>query len=93
MFDVVHNPIQVFPDWFANNTQAWWTGGLRNWSAGGIEFSGLWLDMNEASSFCTGSWYVLNIVLFLLKQMKVNVNVNVAGPELLPCLLLRLAAR
>jgi len=45
----------VFPDWFANNTQAWWTEGLRNWTAGGIEFSGIWLDMNEASSFCDGS--------------------------------------
>ncbi|KZT24332.1 glycoside hydrolase family 31 protein [Neolentinus lepideus HHB14362 ss-1] len=45
----------VFPDWFANNTQQWWTEGLRNWSEGGVEFSGIWLDMNEASSFCEGS--------------------------------------
>ncbi|KLO16236.1 glycoside hydrolase family 31 protein [Schizopora paradoxa] len=45
----------VFPDWFANNTQAWWTEALRNWTEGGIEFSGIWLDMNEASSFCEGS--------------------------------------
>ena len=22
----------------------------------GVEFSGIWLDMNEASSFCDGSW-------------------------------------
>ncbi len=47
---------QVFPDWFANNTLQWWTDALRNWTEGGIEFSGIWLDMNEASSFCNGSW-------------------------------------
>ncbi|KAF9457114.1 glycosyl hydrolases family 31-domain-containing protein [Collybia nuda] len=45
----------VFPDWFQNNTQQWWTEALRNWTEGGIEFSGIWLDMNEASSFCDGS--------------------------------------
>lgn len=32
---------------------------LANWSLGGVEYSGLWLDMNEASSFCLGSWYVI----------------------------------
>ncbi|KAJ6607818.1 glycosyl hydrolases family 31-domain-containing protein [Mycena sp. CBHHK59/15] len=46
---------QVFPDWFAPNTLGWWTESLKNWSAAGIEFSGIWLDMNEASSFCDGS--------------------------------------
>ncbi|KAL0959205.1 hypothetical protein HGRIS_014485 [Hohenbuehelia grisea] len=45
----------VFPDWFANKTQKWWTEAFRNWSEQGIEFSGIWLDMNEASSFCDGS--------------------------------------
>ncbi|KAJ7240162.1 glycosyl hydrolases family 31-domain-containing protein [Mycena haematopus] len=45
----------VFPDWFAPNALSWWTEGLKNWSAGGVEFSGIWLDMNEASSFCDGS--------------------------------------
>ncbi|EKM60281.1 glycoside hydrolase family 31 protein [Phanerochaete carnosa HHB-10118-sp] len=45
----------VFPDWFANNTQQYWTEALTNWSGLGIEFSGIWLDMNEASSFCDGS--------------------------------------
>ncbi|TDL22445.1 glycoside hydrolase family 31 protein [Rickenella mellea] len=45
----------VFPDWFAKNTQQWWTDAFRNWSKSGIEFSGIWLDMNEASSFCDGS--------------------------------------
>ncbi|PPQ90718.1 hypothetical protein CVT25_005026 [Psilocybe cyanescens] len=46
---------KVFPDWFQKNTQDWWTESFRNWSESGIEFSGIWLDMNEASSFCDGS--------------------------------------
>ncbi|KAJ6454358.1 glycosyl hydrolases family 31-domain-containing protein [Mycena sanguinolenta] len=45
----------VFPDWFAPNTLGWWTEALKNWTELGIEFSGIWLDMNEASSFCDGS--------------------------------------
>lgn len=47
---------QVFPDWFANNTEEVWTEALTNWSLGGVEYSGLWLDMNEVSAFCLGSW-------------------------------------
>ncbi|KAF9220372.1 glycoside hydrolase family 31 protein [Gyrodon lividus] len=45
----------AFPDWFGVNTQAWWTDALRNWTDMGVEFSGLWLDMNEPSSFCSYS--------------------------------------
>ncbi|KAF5346407.1 hypothetical protein D9758_012761 [Tetrapyrgos nigripes] len=45
----------VFPDWFRNTTQRWWTEALQNWSLSGIEYSGIWLDMNEIASFCTGS--------------------------------------
>ncbi|KAI8969691.1 glycosyl hydrolases family 31-domain-containing protein [Trametes punicea] len=45
----------VFPDWFANNTRTLWTEGLRNWSDAAVNFSGIWLDMNEPSSFCIGS--------------------------------------
>ncbi|KZT60573.1 glycoside hydrolase family 31 protein [Calocera cornea HHB12733] len=45
----------VFPDWYARNTADWWTGALRAWFESGVEFSGIWLDMNEASSFCDGS--------------------------------------
>jgi alpha-glucosidase len=56
--------VQVFPDWFANNTQSWWTEALKNWSTiSGVDFSGIWLDMNEIASFCNGSWYVC--ILFL----------------------------
>ncbi|KAF7313029.1 Glycoside hydrolase family 31 protein [Mycena kentingensis (nom. inval.)] len=45
----------VFPDFFAPNALKWWTEALKNWSSSGVEFSGIWLDMNEASSFCDGS--------------------------------------
>lgn len=45
----------VFPDWFANNTQKWWTQAFRNFSETQVDFDGIWLDMNEPSSFCEGS--------------------------------------
>ncbi|PIL31234.1 hypothetical protein GSI_05932 [Ganoderma sinense ZZ0214-1] len=45
----------VFADFFHENTQAVWTEAFRNWSNSGVEFSGIWLDMNEISSFCAGS--------------------------------------
>ncbi|EIW75706.1 glycoside hydrolase family 31 protein [Coniophora puteana RWD-64-598 SS2] len=41
-----------FPDWFAPNTEAWWTQAFQNWSDSGITFDGIWLDMNELSTFC-----------------------------------------
>ncbi|KAH7923369.1 glycoside hydrolase family 31 protein [Leucogyrophana mollusca] len=45
----------VWPDWFSENIQSYWTEALRNWTEMGVEFSGIWLDMNEASSFCSDS--------------------------------------
>jgi alpha-glucosidase len=45
----------VFPDWFSPNAEAWWTEALKNWTDLGVEFDGIWADMNEASSFCEGS--------------------------------------
>ncbi|KAG1814614.1 glycoside hydrolase family 31 protein [Suillus subaureus] len=45
----------VFPDWFSENILSVWTEALRNWTEMGVEFSGIWLDMNEASSFCSDS--------------------------------------
>ena len=44
----------VFPDWLANNTQGWWTEAFLNFSQI-ANFDGIWLDMNEVSSFCVGS--------------------------------------
>ncbi|KAI0714693.1 glycosyl hydrolases family 31-domain-containing protein [Earliella scabrosa] len=45
----------VFPDWFAKNVDSLWTEALSNWSKSGVEFSGIWLDINEVSSYCVGS--------------------------------------
>lgn len=46
----------VFPDWFNPNTTVWWTESLTNWTdIYGVKFDGIWLDMNEPSSFCQGS--------------------------------------
>ncbi|KAL6703672.1 hypothetical protein ACN47E_009446 [Coniothyrium glycines] len=44
----------VWPDWFAPNTQRWWTDEIKasfNPDTG-IDLDGLWVDMNEASNFC-----------------------------------------
>ncbi|KAK6544286.1 hypothetical protein TWF694_000988 [Orbilia ellipsospora] len=44
----------VFPDWSAPNVQEWWTNEFLAWFKE-IPFDGIWLDMNEVSSFCVGS--------------------------------------
>ncbi|KAJ9069283.1 hypothetical protein DSO57_1020094 [Entomophthora muscae] len=44
----------VFPDWFAPNTQQWWTQHIATFM-NDVPIDGLWIDMNEPSSFCTGS--------------------------------------
>ncbi|KAJ1931840.1 hypothetical protein FBU59_006578, partial [Linderina macrospora] len=43
-----------FPDWFAPNAQSWYSGELSRF-LDKISVDALWLDQNEASSFCTGS--------------------------------------
>jgi len=62
--------LKVFPDWFAPNAQQYWTEALTNWSESGVTFSGIWLDMNEASSFCDG-WvgFSLNVGSHVLKMI------------------------
>ncbi|KAI0757707.1 glycosyl hydrolases family 31-domain-containing protein [Daedaleopsis nitida] len=45
----------VFPDWFSDNAQVYWTEALHNWSDLGLNYSGIWLDVNEPTSSCTGS--------------------------------------
>ncbi|KAF3922008.1 Alpha-glucosidase [Dactylellina cionopaga] len=44
----------VFPDWSAPNVQEWWDNEYITWHKE-IPFDGIWLDMNEVSSFCVGS--------------------------------------
>ena len=40
----------VFPDWTANNVQAWWQEAFDDFKAK-AEYDGIWLDMNEPASF------------------------------------------
>jgi alpha-glucosidase len=44
----------VWPDWFAPNTQDWWTGEIETTFSKdtGIDIDGIWVDMNEGSNFC-----------------------------------------
>jgi alpha-glucosidase len=44
----------VFPDWSAKNTQKWWSKLYVDWFKE-VPYDGIWLDMNEVSSFCVGS--------------------------------------
>ncbi|KAH9911567.1 glycosyl hydrolases family 31-domain-containing protein [Epithele typhae] len=44
----------VFMDWFANNSQLVWSEAIANWSTS-VNFSGIWLDVNEPTSVCAGS--------------------------------------
>ncbi|KAJ8580637.1 hypothetical protein M405DRAFT_854975 [Rhizopogon salebrosus TDB-379] len=49
---------EVWPGYtFSENILSVWTEGLKNWSNMGVEFSGIWLGMNEPSSFCSYSCY------------------------------------
>lgn len=44
----------VYPDYLAApNVTKWLKGQLAQWYKQ-VPFDGLWLDMNEASNFCTG---------------------------------------
>lgn len=45
----------AWPDWTAPNTQKWWTEEIGTaFSADtGIDLDGIWVDMNEASNFCS----------------------------------------
>jgi alpha-D-xyloside xylohydrolase len=40
-----------FPDWFAANTQSWWTTQLKDFHDL-VAYDGIWIDMNEVSNFC-----------------------------------------
>lgn len=44
----------VWPDWFAPNTQEWWTSEILSFydPSTGINADGLWVDMNEGSNMC-----------------------------------------
>ncbi|KAI9822852.1 MAG: hypothetical protein M1826_000380 [Phylliscum demangeonii] len=52
----------VFPDWHAPGAGAWWTDQMVRYHER-IPFDGIWIDMNEASSFCVGSCGSKNLSL------------------------------
>jgi len=42
-----------YPDFLNPATQAYWEGELREFHKA-LPYDGIWIDMNEASNFCTG---------------------------------------
>lgn len=42
-----------FPDWFHPNAQNYWTQQLKQFHDSLVPFDGIWIDMNEASNFCS----------------------------------------
>ncbi|PVI03222.1 glycoside hydrolase family 31 protein [Periconia macrospinosa] len=52
----------VFPDWLSKKSQEWWINEVVEWHKE-VPFSGLWIDMNEVSSFCVGSCGTGNVTL------------------------------
>ncbi|KAF2193755.1 glycoside hydrolase family 31 protein [Zopfia rhizophila CBS 207.26] len=46
--------VVAWPDWFAPNTQSWWTKEIVDFfnPETGIDLDAIWVDMNEASNFC-----------------------------------------
>ncbi|KAK7553719.1 putative alpha-glucosidase [Phyllosticta citricarpa] len=45
----------VFPDWFHPNVTKYWNGEFERFfsAESGVDIDALWIDMNEASNFCT----------------------------------------
>ncbi|KAL1304389.1 hypothetical protein AAFC00_003389 [Neodothiora populina] len=52
---VVWPGVTAFPDWFHPNTQGYWDGEFDSFfdADTGVDIDALWIDMNEASNFCT----------------------------------------
>lgn len=52
-----------FPDWLSNpSASEWWRKSVSEWHSK-LPFDGIWIDMNEASSFCVGSCGSKNLSL------------------------------
>lgn len=45
----------AFPDFFRNSTAEWWATEIEDFYHNQMKFDGLWIDMNEPSSFVHGS--------------------------------------
>jgi alpha-glucosidase len=46
--------VQVWPDWFHPKAEEWWTNEFKEFfnADTGVDIDGIWVDMNEAASFC-----------------------------------------
>ena len=51
----------AFPDWTSGSTTDWWIESMTDFHMQ-IEFDGIWLDINEAFNFCTGTCIPEDIV-------------------------------
>ncbi|KAF8713378.1 glycosyl hydrolase 31 family, partial [Rhizoctonia solani] len=51
---VVWPGVTVFPDWFHPNVSSYWTKEFEDFFSptSGVDIDGVWIDMNEPSSFC-----------------------------------------
>ncbi|KAJ9652066.1 hypothetical protein H2198_008690 [Neophaeococcomyces mojaviensis] len=52
----------VFPDWHEGAAEDWWQTTMAAWHEK-LPFDGIWIDMSEVSSFCTGSCGSYNLTL------------------------------
>ena len=52
---VVWPGVAAYPDWFGPNTQTYWNNQFARCFSpeSGVDIDALWIDMNEASNFCT----------------------------------------
>lgn len=47
--------ITVFPDFYSPNASDWWNSQVTTFYNSGVFFDGLWADMSEPSSYCSGT--------------------------------------
>jgi alpha-D-xyloside xylohydrolase len=46
--------VAYYPDWFNPATEGWWQDNVKR-MYDQVPIDGLWIDMNEASNFCSGT--------------------------------------
>lgn len=56
----------AFVDWFHDDAEGWWHDQLDAF-AKELNFSGFWLDMNEATNFCDGVCYDSEAAMYPVK--------------------------
>uniref|UniRef100_A0AAR2K3C5 Maltase n=1 Tax=Pygocentrus nattereri TaxID=42514 RepID=A0AAR2K3C5_PYGNA len=51
----IYRSYTAFPDFFRNHTATWWHREISDFYTNTIKFDGIWIDMNEPSSFVHGT--------------------------------------